>query len=238
MNFARHFIAWQQKSLRTYVHRRRSQAMLRLVIVGDQHSASPLHLDARRLPELPDVAATRRVQPGLDCDDCGFVTPGLCRVADVRADGHPDAVLLLRAIPARRAAASRCSARSCCSGRRSANCSCSSTRQAVTPVKIGGQVVANKIVFAVLAFVVLYFGTVVTLTFMLLASGMDFISSFTASHRDASTTRARASASSARPATTRDSPTSRPGSARWRCCSGAWRSFPMLVLLTPTFWRK
>ncbi len=43
--------------------------------------------------------------------------------------------------------------------------------QAVTPVKIGGQVVANKIVFAVLAFVVLYFGTVVTLTFMLLASG-------------------------------------------------------------------
>ena len=51
---------------------------------------------------------------------------------------------------------------------------------AVTPVKIGGQVVANKIVFAVLAFVVLYFGTVVTLTFMLLASGMDFISAFSA----------------------------------------------------------
>ena len=36
--------------------------------------------------------------------------------------------------------------------------------QAVTPVKIRNQVVANHIVFAVLAFVVLYFGTVVTLT--------------------------------------------------------------------------
>ena len=52
--------------------------------------------------------------------------------------------------------------------------------QAVTPVKIGGQVVANKIVFAVLAFIVLYFGTVVTLTFLLLASGLDFVSSFSA----------------------------------------------------------
>ena len=52
--------------------------------------------------------------------------------------------------------------------------------QAVTPVKIRNQVVANRVVFAVLAFVVLYFGTVVTLTFMLFASGMDFISAFTA----------------------------------------------------------
>jgi trk system potassium uptake protein TrkH len=55
---------------------------------------------------------------------------------------------------------------------------------AVTPVKIGGQVVANKIVFAVLAFVVLYFGAVVTLTFLLLASGMDFISAFWPSSHD------------------------------------------------------
>jgi hypothetical protein len=52
--------------------------------------------------------------------------------------------------------------------------------QAVTPVKIRNQVVANHVVFAVLAFVVLYFGTVVTLTFLLLASGMDFVSAFTA----------------------------------------------------------
>ena len=54
---------------------------------------------------------------------------------------------------------------------------------AVTPVKIRGQVVANQIVFAVLAFVVLYFATVVTLTFVLLASGLDFVSSFSRDHR-------------------------------------------------------
>jgi trk system potassium uptake protein TrkH len=35
-------------------------------------------------------------------------------------------------------------------------------------------------VFAVLAYVVLYFGTVVVLVFTLLASGLDFVSAFTA----------------------------------------------------------
>jgi trk system potassium uptake protein TrkH len=52
--------------------------------------------------------------------------------------------------------------------------------QAVRPVRIGGHVVQNQIVFAVLAFVVLYFGTVVVLTFALVASGLDFISGFSA----------------------------------------------------------
>ena len=56
--------------------------------------------------------------------DCGFVSQDYARLADLRADGDPDAVLLLRATPAPPAAASRCSARWCCSGRPSANCSC------------------------------------------------------------------------------------------------------------------
>ena len=52
--------------------------------------------------------------------------------------------------------------------------------QAVRRSRSAGQVVPNQIVFAVLAFVVLYFGTVVVLTFALLASGLDFISAFSA----------------------------------------------------------
>ncbi len=51
---------------------------------------------------------------------------------------------------------------------------------AVNPMKIGGHVVANNIVFSVLGFIFLYFMTVVTLTFVLLISGLDFISAFTA----------------------------------------------------------
>src|SRR4030067_77199 len=51
---------------------------------------------------------------------------------------------------------------------------------AVNPMKIGGHVIANNIVFAVLGFIFLYFMSVATLTFVLLISGMDFISAFSA----------------------------------------------------------
>jgi len=51
---------------------------------------------------------------------------------------------------------------------------------AINPMKIGGHVIANNIVFAVLGFIFLYFMSIVTLTFVLLISGMDFISAFTA----------------------------------------------------------
>ena len=50
---------------------------------------------------------------------------------------------------------------------------------AVAPLKIAGNVVSNRVVNSVLAFVFVYFMTVVVLTFALLATGMDFISAFT-----------------------------------------------------------
>ncbi len=50
----------------------------------------------------------------------------------------------------------------------------------INPMKIGGQVVPNQIVFMVLGFIALYFLTVVTLTFTLVASGLDFLSAFSA----------------------------------------------------------
>ncbi len=51
---------------------------------------------------------------------------------------------------------------------------------AVSPLKIGGRVVPNNIVFSVLGFIFLYFMTIATLTFVLLISGMDFLSAFSA----------------------------------------------------------
>ena len=46
------------------------------------------------------------------------------------------------------------------------------------PVKIGGHPVSNQIVFAVQAFVMMYVATVVVMTLVLLASGLDFVSAF------------------------------------------------------------
>ena len=51
---------------------------------------------------------------------------------------------------------------------------------AINPMKIGGHVIPNNIVFSVLGFIFLYFMSVVTLTFALLLSGLDFISAFSA----------------------------------------------------------
>ena len=47
-------------------------------------------------------------------------------------------------------------------------------------IKLGAMVVPNSVAFSVLGFIFLYFATIVVMTFLLLASGLDFISSFSA----------------------------------------------------------
>jgi len=109
--------------------------------------------------------------------------------------------------------------------------------QAIRPVKIADQVVQNQIVFAVLAFVVLYFGTVVVLTFALLASGLDFVSAFTA---------IIACINNAGPGLGVVGPASNfqglTDFQTWICSLamllGRLEIFSFLVLLTPSFWRK
>jgi trk system potassium uptake protein TrkH len=109
--------------------------------------------------------------------------------------------------------------------------------QAVTPVKIRNEVVANRIVFAVLAFVVLYFGTVVTLTFLLLASGLDFVSAFTAIIATINNTGPGLGVVG--PASNFQGLTD---FQTWVCSLamllGRLEIFSVLVLLTPAFWRK
>jgi trk system potassium uptake protein TrkH len=51
---------------------------------------------------------------------------------------------------------------------------------AIAPMKIGGAVIPNNIVFSVLAFIFLYFMSLVTLIFAMLISGLDFMTAFTA----------------------------------------------------------
>jgi trk system potassium uptake protein TrkH len=109
--------------------------------------------------------------------------------------------------------------------------------QAVAPLKINGQVVPNRVVDSVLAFIFLYFMTVVVLTFALLASGLDFVSSVTA---------IIASVNSAGPGLGVVGPAHNYASLTdfqtWMCTTamflGRIELFTCLVLFTPTFWRK
>ena len=109
--------------------------------------------------------------------------------------------------------------------------------QAVAPLKINGQVVPNRVVYSVLAFIFLYFMTIVTLTFALLASGLDLETSLTA---------IIASVNNAGPGLHLVGPTSTFVSLTdfqtWMCTAamflGRIEIFTVVVLFTPTFWRK
>jgi trk system potassium uptake protein TrkH len=108
---------------------------------------------------------------------------------------------------------------------------------AVNPMKIGGQVVMNSIVFAVLGFIFLYFMVVATLTLVLLISGMDFISGLTA---------ILASVNNCGPGLGSVGPASNYQSLSdfqtWVCTAamliGRLEIFTVLILFTPQFWRN
>jgi trk system potassium uptake protein TrkH len=107
----------------------------------------------------------------------------------------------------------------------------------VRPLKVGGTVIANRMVFAVLAFVFLYFMSIVTLVFVQLASGLDFITSLSS---------ILACINNAGPGLGLVGPGSNYGVLdnfqTWVCSAamllGRLEIFTILVLFTPTLWRK
>jgi len=109
--------------------------------------------------------------------------------------------------------------------------------QAVAPLRIGGHIVPDRVVYSVLAFIFLYFMTIVILTFALLISGLDFISAFSA---------IVACINNAGPGLGRVGPggtyATLSGFQLWLCSAamflGRIEIFTFLVLFTPTFWRK
>lgn len=109
--------------------------------------------------------------------------------------------------------------------------------QAVMPLKIHRVVVPNQVVYSVLAFIFLYFMTIVTLTFAMLASGMDLVSALTA---------VIASINNAGPGLGVVGPSTNYASLSdfqtWMCTIamflGRIELFTVVVLFTPAFWRK
>ncbi|MFZ3018245.1 MAG: potassium transporter TrkG [Gallionella sp.] len=108
---------------------------------------------------------------------------------------------------------------------------------AINPMKIGGHVVANNIVFAVLGFIFLYFMSVASLTFVLLISGLDFVSSFSA---------VIACINNAGPGLNQVGPAGNyqglTDFQTWVCAFamlvGRLEIFTVLILFTPGFWRR
>jgi trk system potassium uptake protein TrkH len=109
--------------------------------------------------------------------------------------------------------------------------------RAEVPVKLGAAVVPNKIMYAVLAFFFVYVAATVVLTFVLSASGLDVLSSFTAVVATLNNT--GPGLGQVGPATTYAVLTD---FQTWVCIFsmllGRLELFTLLVVLTPDFWRK
>ncbi len=108
---------------------------------------------------------------------------------------------------------------------------------AVLPVRLGGQALENRIVFAVQTFVLVYCTLVLFLTLILMASGLDLVSSISA---------VVACINNAGPGLNVVGPASNFGPLTdfqtWVCTFamllGRLELFTLLVVLTPAFWRK
>jgi trk system potassium uptake protein len=109
--------------------------------------------------------------------------------------------------------------------------------QAVAPLKIVGEVVPNGVVYSVLAFLFLYFTAIAVLTFAMLISGLDFLSSVSA---------VLACINNVGPGLNLVGPGSTYGALTdfqtWICTAamflGRIEIMTFAVVCTPTFWRK
>ena len=108
---------------------------------------------------------------------------------------------------------------------------------AVSPVKLDGQVIENKVIFAVLAFLFIYVASLVSITLALLASGLDAITAFSAAA--ASLNNLGPGLNQVGPATTYAALTD---FQTWVCTFamllGRLELFTLLIVFTPAFWRR
>jgi trk system potassium uptake protein TrkH len=235
LNFSRHLVAWQHKSLRNYASDSEAKVMFWLLGLGTLVVASHLWLEG---VYAGFEVALRHVAFNLIsvATTCGYATQDFakwpmfaplvmmmlsCYVCNTGSTGG--GIKMFRTLVLFRQA-----------GR---ELMMLVHPQAVRPVRIGGQVVQNQIVFAVLAFVVLYFGAVVVLVFALVASGLDFVSAFSA---------VIACINNMGPGLGVVGPASNyqvlTDFQTWVCSFamllGRLEIFSVLVLFTPAYWRK
>ena len=235
MNFATHFLAWRGKSLRVYLHDAEAVATVALILGSCVGIGAFLWWQGT----YPDFwIALRHASFNLVsiATDCGFASQDfnqwpmfapmwmlfLSCIA-VSSGSTGGGIKMIRTLVLVKQA-----------GREFVKLL---HPAAVNPMKIGGHVIANNIVFAVLGFIFLYFMSVVTLTFALLISGMDFISAFSA---------VIACINNAGPGLGVVGPASNFGVLTdfqtWMCTIamliGRLEIFTVLILFTPHFWRR
>ncbi|MDE2148521.1 MAG: TrkH family potassium uptake protein [Gammaproteobacteria bacterium] len=235
INFATHFMAWRGKSLSAYRRDREAMAFLALVLgsalaVGAYIFASGVYPDF--------FTALRHTAFNLIsiATDCGFVSVNydrwplaaslwmlLLSCLSASAGSTGGGIKMIRTMTLFRQA-----------GREIKSLVHPS---AVSTLKIGGQVISERLVSAVLTFIHLYIICVVVLTFLLIVSGLDFLSAFSA---------VIATINNAGPGLHLVGPAANYAGLTdfqtWVCAAsmlvGRLEIFVLIVPLTPAFWRE
>jgi trk system potassium uptake protein len=235
MNFATHFLAWREKNLKLYLRDAEAVATVALTLASCLgiaaflwwHGTYPSFWTALRHASFNLVSIAT---------DCGFVSQDFNQwpifapmwmlflsCITVSSGSTGGGIKMIRTLVLFKQA-----------GREFVKLL---HPAAVNPMKIGGHVIANNIVFAVLGFIFLYFMSVATLTFVLLISGMDFISAFSAVI--ACINNAGPGLGSVGPAGNFAGLTD---FQTWVCTLamliGRLEIFTVLILFTPHFWRR
>ena len=235
MNFATHFLAWRGKSLRTYLRDAEAVASVGLILVSCVgialflwwNNVYPDFLTALRHASFNLVSiATDSGYASVDFAQWPIFAPMwmlflACICASSGSTGG--GIKMIRTLVLVKQA-----------GREFLKLL---HPAAINPMKIGGHVVPNNIVFAVLGFIFLYFMTIATLTFVLLISGMDFITAFSA---------VLACVNNFGPGLGAVGPNSNYAGLSdfqtWICAFGMLvgrlEIFTVLILFTPHFWRR
>jgi trk system potassium uptake protein TrkH len=178
LNFVTHFLAFHQRSLMAYRHDPEVRGVLGLVVV----SCLGISLYVWQAGVYPDfLTALRYVSFNLVslATDCGFASTDFnnwpifapmwmlllsCITASSGSTGG--GLKMIRAVLLFRQGVRELEHQLHPAAR--------------LPVKIGSHAVPNQIVFAIQAFVMMYVATIVAMTLVLLASGLDFVSAFSA----------------------------------------------------------
>lgn len=235
MNFATHYLAWSQRGLRAYLRDTEAKAILMVLGVSCLGIALFLFFQGT-YPDFPTAlrhsvfnVVAMATDSGLHTQDFSrwpiFAPMWLlflsCMVASSGSTGG--GIKMIRTLVLAKQA------------HRELNQLVHPNM--VRPLKVGGSIIENRVVFAVLAFVFLYFMSVVTLIFVQLASGLDFITALSA---------IVACLNNAGPGLGLVGPGSNYGVLTdfqtWVCTVamllGRLEVFTLLVLFTPTLWRK
>ncbi len=235
MNFATHFVAVRERSLAAYRRDTEAKAILRILCVSVLGIALFLTL-AGTYPDFWSALRHSAFNVVTMATTCGFSTQDFgqwplfaplwmlflsCIVASSGSTGG--GIKMIRALVLAKQSARELT------GILHPNL--------MRPVKVAQQVIDNKVILAVLGFVFLYFMSVVTLTLVLVASGLDLTSSLTATI---------ASINNTGPGLGVVGPASNYAGLSdfqtWVCSLamllGRLEVFTLIVIFTPAFWRK